>query len=185
MHRNIEDRSLDRNSYEYEGGDDQIHITINNIPDEHKEDANQNQEEQEINNQSELSNEENESDEYKSVKCHTIFENWYHDLKPKYSRFFPTVKVLQRYVFTLLIISLRQNGISEAAIFILAPQIVYITYIILARPFRNIIDYVIEVSFEVIFGIFLVLAIIHQNTKVDCKWETWFPTTILFLCIGK
>ena len=185
LYRNTEDRNLNLISVEYEGGDNQINFSINENPEECKQNIQQNDHSQEIDNESEPYNDENELEVNESVECHKVFENWYHNFKPKYSRLFPWIKLWQRYIFALLIISLRQNEISEAAVFILVPQILFIVYIIWARPFRNILDYAIEISFEAINGIFLLLVILHQNFEIDCQWEIWFPATILFICISK
>ena len=89
MYRNTEDRNLNLISVEYEGGDNQINFSINENPEECKQNIQQNDHSQEINNESEPDNDENEFGVNESVEFHKVFENWYHNFKPKCSRLFP------------------------------------------------------------------------------------------------
>ena len=93
--------------------------------------------------------------------------------------------MIRKYIFTALAIILGQQDGPDAVILLFILQIIYLAYLGLIRPFRNIIDNIIEISLESVYSFILIFVLIETQFGMDLDWENVVPYVLLSLCISK
>ena len=104
---------------------------------------------------------------------------------PNLSRSYLSVSLIRKYTFTLLAIILGQQDGLDAVILLFILQIIYLAYLSLVRPFRSIIDNIIEISLESVYLFILIFVLIETQFGTDLDWENVVPYVLLSLCISK
>ena len=98
-----------------------------------------------------------------------------------FSRSFLSASLIRKYIFTALVIILGQQEGPDAAILLFILQFVYLVYLGLSRPFRSILDNIIEISLESVYCILLVFIMIDIKSEEHFEWEKAFPHLLLTL----